>query len=307
MVKRRYLVALILCLGGAGLLICGVFPGHKRGTASSPSHANRIACLAPNLTEIAFALGLGERVVAVSNDSDYPTEVVGKDKVGTFWQPSTEAIIASKPDLVLTLWFEQQKAVAESLRRLGYQVIILKIEKIQELLAAIRKIGKVTGTEQRANQLAQQIENRLNDLRVRFNSNSQTRVLWVVQAQPLRVAGTNTFINGLIEIAGGKNAIGPTIQQYPPVGTEEILACGAEVIIQSAMGPTAIRAQQRAAETFWNRWPNLPAARNNRIYVVEPDTILRLGPRLCHGVEVIARCLHPDLFEQVQRNPQSIR
>lgn len=297
----------ILCLLGAGFLMFGVFQGHGHGTASLPSQANRIVCLAPNLTEIAFALGLGEKVVGVSNDSDYPPEVINKDKVGTFWQPNTEAIIASKPDLVVSLWFEQQRSVADSLKRLGYHVLTLEMKKTQELLTAIRRIGEATGAEQPADELTKNISNRLNDLQTRFNSASKVRVLWVVQVEPLRVAGRNTFVNELIEIAGGENAIGPTIQQYPPIGTEEILACGAEAIIQSAMGPATIHAQQQAAETFWNRWANLPAVKNGRIYVVEPDTTLRLGPRLCQGVELIAGCLHPNLFEQTRRYPQSIR
>ena len=102
----------------------------------------------------------------------------------------------------------------------------------------------------------------------------------------------------MIELAGGENAIGPTIGQYPLIGTEELLACGAEVIIQpliksGAMGTSDIGRQQQAAEAFWSKLVSLPAVKNNRIYVVQPDTILRLGPRLPQGVEVIARCLHP--------------
>lgn len=118
----------------------------------------------------------------------------------------------------------------------------------------------------------------------------------MVQTEPLRVVGRNTFINELIELAGGENAIGPTIQQYPQIGTEELLTCGAEVIIQSAMGNN-IERQQRIAQTFWGKYPNLPAVKNNRIYVVKPDTILRLGPRLCQGIELIARCLYPQMAD----------
>ncbi|GAI48127.1 unnamed protein product, partial [marine sediment metagenome] len=77
------------------------------------------------------------------------------------------------------------------------------------------------------------------------------------------------------------------------IGTEELLACGPEVIIQPAMGTGNIRQQQHAAKVFWGRWANLPAVKNNRIYVVEPDTVLRLGPRLPQGAELIAGCLHP--------------
>jgi iron complex transport system substrate-binding protein len=261
----------------------------------------RIVCLAPNLTEILFALGLGEKIAAVSSDSDYPPEAANKNKVGTFWTPNTEAVIASKPDLVITEWFQQQTAVADSLRQLGYQVLTLKIEKIEELLTAIKQIGTATGCDQQADQLVKNISEQLNDLQLSLRQISKVKVLWVIQPEPLRVAGRDTFINELIELAGGENAIGPTIAQYPEIGTEELLGCGAEVIIQSAMGASNLASQQQAADAFWGRWSSLPAVKNNRIYVVQPDTILRLGPRIPQGIKLIARCLHPEILT-INRN-----
>jgi iron complex transport system substrate-binding protein len=279
----------------------------KPNSTDSPNKPTRIVSLAPNLTEILFALGLDEEIAAVSNGSDYPPQTAKKSKVGTFWQPNTEAIIASRPDLVITLWFEQQKSVADSLNRLGYEVLTLKIEKIEELLTAIQNIGTATGCRQRSDELAENISTQLDDLKSKLSSTNKVKVLWVVQPEPLRVAGRNTFINELIELAGGENAIGPTISQYPQIGTEELLVCGAQAIIQSAMGKSNISEQQQAAERSWSRWLSLPAVKNNRIYVVEPDTTLRLGPRLPQGIEIVARCLHPDVFTRTHDAVQQIR
>ena len=279
----------------------------KPNSTDSPNKPTRIVSLAPNLTEILFALGLDEEIAAVSNGSDYPPEAAKKSKVGTFWQPNTEAIIASKPDLVITLWFEQQKSVADSLNRLGYEVLTLKIEKIEELLTAIQNVGTATGCRQRSDELAENISTQLDDLKSKLSSTTNVKVLWVVQVEPLRVAGRNTFINELIELAGGENAIGPTISQYPQIGTEELLVCGAQAIIQSAMGKSNISEQQQAAERSWSRWSSLPAVKNNRIYVVEPDTTLRLGPRLPQGIEIVARCLHLDVFIRTHDAVQQIR
>ena len=297
--KRLWILPIIAFI----LAILFVVPliRHNRHKVPEPNPADsqnkpaRIVSLAPNLTEILFALGLDEKIVAVSNGSDYPPEAANKKKIGTFWQPDTEAIIASQPDLVITLAFTQQKSAADSLNRLGYQVLTLKIEKIEELLTAIQKIGAATGKQPEAEELIVEIKNRIFADRQRAASNERRiKVLWAVQAEPLLVAGRNTFVNELIKLAGGENAIGPTIAQYPQIGTEEILTCGAEVIIQSAMGTTGMSGQQQAAETFWSKFANLPAVRNNRIYVVESDTILRLGPRLPQGLEKIARCLRPN-------------
>jgi iron complex transport system substrate-binding protein len=264
------------------------------------STIHRIVSLSPNLTEIVFALGLGDKVVGVSSDSDWPAEAKAKPKVGTFGQPNTETIIAARPDLVICETFPQQKEVAETLKRAGLNVLSLRVESIDELFSAIAQIGVAADCNEAAEQLAANVEEELGRIKSMSSSSEKVKVLWVIQTEPVRVAGINTFINEIIELAGGHNAIAPTIDQYPSIGTEEILRCGAEVIIQSAMGTEAIAGQQQAAEEFWSKFPNLPAVKNKRIYVIDADTVLRLGPRLPEGVKTITRCLHPELFVRLQ-------
>jgi iron complex transport system substrate-binding protein len=273
-------------------------------TISPTTLPNRIVTLSPNITEIIFALGLGDKVAAVSNECDWPIEAKTKSKVGSFWQPNTEAIIAAKPDLVVCESFPQQKEVAETLKRAGLNVLSLRVESIEELFTAIAKIGQAAGCPEKGEQLVADIKKQIDQIRAKSSSAGKVKVLWIMQAEPLRVAGTNTFINQIVELAGGQNAIGPTIDQYPSVGTEEILTCGAEVIIQSAMGTEDIAKQQAAAEEFWSRFANLPAVKDKRIYVIDPDTVLRLGPRLPEGAQAVATCMHPELFAQPQETKQ---
>ena len=252
----------------------------------------RIVSLAPNITEILYELGLGDKIVAVSSDSDYPVQAMEKKKTGTFWYPNSEAVIASKPDLTITLGFDQQRTVAQTLNRLGYNVLTLNIDTIKELFDAIQKIGTATGAEQRADQLINEMQNQLTSLKSKYNQENKIPVLWVMEADPVRAAGRNTFINELIECAGGVNAIGPTIQTYPPVSSEELMTCKAEVILQSAMVFKNIEKERHDAEIFWSKFPNLPAVKNKRIYVINADTTLRLGPRLLQGIETIANYIH---------------
>ncbi|MGB2807083.1 MAG: ABC transporter substrate-binding protein, partial [Sedimentisphaerales bacterium] len=117
MKKLWWLLAIILCLAVAGFVIFGFPKVQNHNAPPLPNKPARIVSLAPNLTEILFALELDEQIIAVSNDCDYPLKAANKKKIGTFWQPNTEMIIACKPDLVVTLWFEQHKAVADSLKR----------------------------------------------------------------------------------------------------------------------------------------------------------------------------------------------
>ena len=130
--EKRWTIPIIVIVCLAGVLVLyrhsgADKPGRSFLKPAAVVRPERIVSLAPNLTEILFALGLGGKVVAVSNNCDYPAGAGEKAKVGTFWQPNTEAIIAAKPDLVVTLWFEQQKAVADTLGRIGLNVLTFRI------------------------------------------------------------------------------------------------------------------------------------------------------------------------------------
>jgi iron complex transport system substrate-binding protein len=291
-VKWLGISAAALAWVGLGVLLATQEAGNKHPQVA----ANRIVSLAPNLTEILFALGLESKVAAVSSDSDYPPEADAKLKLGNFWQPNLEAVIAARPDLVITLWFEQQSSVSRRLERIGYRSLTLKIESITELYAAIDKIGEATGQKEESARLVGHIQQQFADIQSRLGSTKPYKVLWVVQTEPLRVAGRDTFVNELIKLAGGENAIGTTIHKYPPIGAEQLIACAPDVIIQPAMQAGDLERQQRTAEVFWSRWENVPAVKNRRIYVLQADTVSRLGPRLGQGVRMVARCLHPGLF-----------
>jgi iron complex transport system substrate-binding protein len=294
--KWWWLLLITLVWMTAGFAIFGSGQGKKNSDAPPPAEVNRIVSLAPNLTEILFALGLDKEIVGVTVYSNYPPAALEKSKVGTFWQLNVEAVIAARPDLVLTLGFEQQNRLAEQLKRIGYNCLSLNIEKVDELFEAIEKIGAATGRKQQANELTNNIRNNLDNLSTLIGSRKKVRALWVVQREPLRVAGRDTFINELIELAGGENSIGPTIHKYPPIGAEQVIACRADVIIEPAMNPNDLPAQQEQANKYWSKFKNIPAVANNRIYVINGDTVSRLGPRLYEGTKSIAECLRPELF-----------
>jgi len=266
-------------------------------SAQTAGRAGRIVSLAPSLTEILFALGLDEEIVGVTLFSDYPPAAAKKPKVGSFWKPNIEAVVAARPDLVITLGFAQHRSLADRLERIGYNCLTVDVEKVSDLFRVIVEIGAASGTQGRAEDLAGGIKNKLQALSDLIGTEEKVRVLWIVQRQPLRVAGRDTFVNEMIELAGGENAIGPTIHKYPPIGAEQIIASRAEVIIEPAMGQEDLNLQRRQAFKYWSKFGNLPAVGNDRIYVISGDTVSRLGPRLYDGTETIARCLRPHLFE----------
>jgi iron complex transport system substrate-binding protein len=295
--KWSWLLLIISCWMVFGFVVFS--PGQDQNSSATPlpNQTGRIVSLAPNLTEILYAIGLEDEIVGVTLDSDYPPDAAEKPKVGTFWQPNIEAVVAARPSLVITLGFEQQKNLAERLRRIGYSNLTVNIDKVSDLFTAIETIGSATNRQRQAIELISRIRTKLQGLATLVGAKDKVRVLWVVQREPLRVAGRDTFVNEMIELAGGENAIGSTVHKYPPIGAEQVMACNADVIIESAMGREDIEGQRDRALQHWSKFKYIPAVASNRVYVIDGDTVSRLGPRLYEGTETIAGCLRPDLFE----------
>jgi iron complex transport system substrate-binding protein len=282
-------------------LVCGYALIRPRKADASPdvrssSPPSRLVAMAPNLTEILFALGLADHVVGVTQDSDYPSAAATKPSVGTFWQPNVEAIIAARPHLVVTLAFEQQRELARRLRRIGYDCLMVNIESIGDLFHAIATIGDAAVAHEQAQELSRSLTARIHRLQEATVGLPRVKVLWVVQREPLRIASRDTFINEMIELAGGENVAGPTLRNYPPIGAEQVIAAGPEVIIEPVMVLGSPDGQRRQALAYWQRFTNVPAVINHRIYVIDGDVASRLGPRLPEGIEIIAKCLRPELF-----------
>jgi iron complex transport system substrate-binding protein len=295
--KWWWLLLIITCWTAAGFAIFDLQQIQDYGNTPLPTRVDRIVSLAPNLTEILFALGLEKEIVQVTLNSDYPPAAAKKPKAGTFWQPNIEAIIAARPNLIVTLAFEQQKNLAERLKRINYNCLTVDIENVNDFFEAIETIGEATGKQHEANELLTNIMDNLDKLSSLVSMEAKVRVLWVVQREPLRVAGRNTFVNEMIEFAGGENAIGPTLHKYPPIGAEQVIVCGADVIIEPSMQQKDLTTQQNRALQYWSKFENVPAVANKRIYIIQGDIVSRLSPRLYEGIETIAQCLRPGLFE----------
>ncbi|MCP4455266.1 MAG: ABC transporter substrate-binding protein [Planctomycetes bacterium] len=273
---------------------------HTHSTDSTESRSpQRIITLAPNLTEIVYGLGLGDQVVAVTQFSNFPEAVQAKPRVGSFWQLNLEAVVGRQPDLVLALGFPQQLELARRLRRMRVPVETFNIEDFNDLLVAVEGIGRITGRSVQAAAMIESLQGDLAVIQATLHQSERPKVLWSIQREPLRVAGRKTFINWIIENAGGTNAIGPTLHQYPPVGAEQVLACQPDVIIEQLRVQMDPKEQLTQARAFWQRYDHLPAVQSQRIGVLDDDLVARMGPRIVLGVRATAEILHPDLFGAV--------
>lgn len=282
---RLWLSIVILCWLGS----C---TKHDPPDASSEMGAIRIVSMAPNLTEILFALGLDTEIVGVTRHCNHPPEAISRRQVGTFWQPDVEAVLSLRPTLAVTLDLDQQQPLVEQLGRIGCTVLTVgDIESFQQLYDGIAAIGQAVDRVAQAQALMDRMQTAQETIHARYAERTPPKVLWVIQRQPLRVAGTQTFINEMIEAVGGVNAIGPTLNVYPPISAEDVIAAWPDVIIEPANMPNQQDEQARTAATFYAAFRRVPAVQNGRVYVLDGDLVSRLGARLDEALLTIARCV----------------
>lgn len=247
----------------------------------------RIISLAPSNTEILFALGLGGKVVGVTDYCDYPPEALNKTKVGGYANPDVEKIVALDPDLILVAHGTPMEVV-NSMAGLGLTVFGIKTTDLDDLLNDIRRIAEITDTEAEAQALTFEMESRIQAVTNQTDELEQRpRVFYIVWHDPLWTAGSGTFIHELIEKGGGAN-IFQNVTGYPTISIEEVIARDPEIIITSEWSyEWAINASELASTN---------ASQTGRIYTLDDDLVQRPGPRLVEGLEWFAHFIHPEIF-----------
>ncbi|MCI0663042.1 MAG: cobalamin-binding protein [Acidobacteria bacterium] len=250
----------------------------------------RIISLAPNVTEILFALGLGARIEGVTTYCDFPEEAKAKAKIGDTLNPSIERIIGLKPDLVIISTASQLEKLTGQLDQLSIPVFVTNPRKVSEAVASIRLLGEVTGTATQANQLADELDRRINAVERRVKDLPKPRVLYVLQTDPLITAGRQTFINDLILLAGGNSISGDEKADYPQFSRETVVVRAPEIII----APSSHGAEFVREKDLREQFATTPAIRFDRIVRVNPDWVDRPGPRIVLGLEQLAQGLHPE-------------
>ena len=254
----------------------------------------RIISMAPSLTETIYALGLGSRVVGVTSFCNYPPEARGKEKIGGFSNPNLEKIVSLKPDLILATLDGNRKEVIDKLKELGLTVNVTNPRNIEEILSSIIRIGQATYRQKRAEELVGSMRRRIETVVKSVKGLRKPPVLFIYGEDPLIAAGPGTFANDLIRLAGGRNISGDSRIPYPKYNFEEILIKKPELIFISSMGTTG-KAPAKIIER-WKKWPSIPAITKEQVYLINGDLIDRPGPRIVEGLEILARRIHPEVF-----------
>jgi iron complex transport system substrate-binding protein len=252
----------------------------------------RIVSIAPSATESLFALGLGSKVVGVTDADDYPPEVASITKVGGY--PLNYEVIASlSPDLVVGASTTTPDDISK-LESLKLTVLIVDAHNVQEVASSIVTLGQAVGAQAQAQQIAGAMTQRLSDLDAKLKgATTKPRVFFEVD-NTLYTVGPGSFIDDMITRAGGANIASDAKSAYPQLSLESLVSRDPEVIILSdfAYGETAVKVAARPG------WSNISAVRNGRIVEIkDPDLVSRPGPRTIDGLELMAQAIHPELFK----------
>jgi iron complex transport system substrate-binding protein len=293
--NKLFLFLIFFLLGGLGDKAFGAtFIDEAGRGVEVKGPPQRIVSVAPSVTEILFALGLGSRVAGVSVYCQFPPEALKKEKIGGYINPSLEKIVALKPDLVIGIAEGDLKSFVDKLAGLKIPVYIANPQNVSEVLNSIQKIGEATFSSPAAGKVVAGMKERIQGIQSRVRGRPQFRVLHILNFDPLISAGKGTFVDDLIRLAGGRNLAEKAQGRYPRFSMEEVLAQDPEVILLASMKSQDPMSEQRQ---WWERWKTVSAVKHNRIYVLDSDLIHRPSPRIVDGLEQVARAIHPEVFK----------
>ncbi|MBN2327877.1 MAG: ABC transporter substrate-binding protein [Candidatus Omnitrophica bacterium] len=309
--KKNTGILLAVALSLIGVLLSFAFQdlNRLRPAASLPSDEKgglsnvpcRIICSAPNIVECVYALGEEKRIVGVSDFVDYPTEALQIERIGGFIDPDFEKMLSLRPDLIILQGRMQKHEEFCVDKKIPY--LRADMDSMNTIFDGIRAIGAVLGCEKKADQLVREKMKTLNEIR-RKSSRIQTKptVFLCLGRRAHSLTGVFTvhpssFVNELLEIAGGENIFNDVQGRYPQISKESLLKRNPDVIIEFHPGEDMPPDSFPSLISDWNIMPTLAAVASKRIYIVTNDYLLVPGPRITQTAQTLFDILHDDAYD----------
>lgn len=308
MMNFRYTIVVILFLLAVlfvpGLVLAGEFPvtiiDDFDIEITMEKKPERIVSLAPSMTELLFALGLEDELVGVTTLADYPAEAVFKEKIGTIVEPSIEKIISLKPDLVLAAAINKKETVIQ-LRCLGIKVAGFDPHNINDSIELIKKVGKITGQQETAWSITDELTNSLIQIEQLVTEELQDRqrpkVFYEIWSNPLYTAGNDTFIDDIINMAGGINIGNKANGAWPQYSLEMLILEDPDIYIASPHSSSQIVTVEKIKNR--DNYQGIKAIRNDRVYIVDQDIVSRPSPRIIDALMEFVRAILPEVAEKL--------
>jgi len=249
-----------------------------------PAEPRRIVSIGPSMTDIVVALGRADRLVGVTRFDDAP-EVRAVERVGGFLDPSIEAVVALRPDLVLWLTDGGAMPAVSKIAELGVPVLAIPVVGLADVLAACRAVGQALGDPRGGERLTSGLEAFIARTRARAQGLPTRRVLFIVGRDPLVVAGPGSYPDELLRVVGARNVVGGTVA-WPVFPVERAAALDPDVVVDAAINERG-SGTDRALSA-------IPAVRRGAIRLLPNDDALRPGPRLTSALDALLAAVHPE-------------
>lgn len=271
-------------------------------TLRLPAPSRRIVSLAPSNTELLFAMGLGDRLVGVTDVCNYPAAADSIRKVTGYSTLNAELIVAVAPDLAVAARGNDLERL-QTLRNLEIPVFALAISSVEELFSAIERLGRLCDSVPEAAALAARLRRRVDAVDARVHAASERPgAIWCYWGDPVYTAGKGTMIDDLIQRAGGRNVARAAPGSWPQVSVESVLSWAPEVIVTSYLpdGPESLADELLRLHTMAG-WKVLPAVLSGRVHYLDADVMSRPGPRSVDALEMLVSVFHPEAEESEQK------
>jgi iron complex transport system substrate-binding protein len=254
-------------------------------TVTLTQPARRIVSLAPHATELLFAAGAGDSIVGTVSYSDYPAAAKSIPRVGDNRQVDIERLIAAKPDLLVVWRHNASLRQTEQLRALGIPMFYSEPHKLDDIPETLHKLGRLAGTEERAQRSVDELRRTLFDLRARFARRPAVRVFYQVWDKPLYTLNESHIVNAAIRLCGGENIYAKLPVPAPTVTIESVLQEDPEAIVSGDRkdGPSGLE--------HWKKYARMTAVRRNNLISIDGDLLNRPGPRIVNGAAVLCERL----------------
>jgi iron complex transport system substrate-binding protein len=257
-----------------------LMPSSAEQTTSKPKDYQRIVSLAPNITETLYAIGAGDRLVAVTDYCEYPPAALALPKVGGYLNTSVESIVRYQPDLVVLL--TEQADLASTLNRLGIETHIVDNHSLAAIQDAIISLGKLTDQMQTAQQVIEQIAQKINTTAQDISTFPPTQ---------------HDIYNELLTMAGGTNVYTDKLIRVPVVSAEGILQMNPDVIIDIFPEADDHHTDMTQLKQQWQQLEHVSAIKNDQLYFIEKDYATVPGPRIFDLLPDFTKALHPELVD----------
>jgi len=264
------------------------------GTVEIEGIPQRIISLAPSNTEILFALGLGKKMVGVTDFCDYPEEAKAVEKIGGI-EPNLEKLVSLDPGLILAIGGDPE--LISKLEELGLTVAVLNPSDLEGIYRGIELVGKAAGVDEAAAELVAEMREQVDEVTAKTQEVAERpKVFYELDAtDPTKPysAGPGTWHDQFIRLAGGTNIAATAEMQWVQFSTEQIIAQNPDIIVlgDAAWGVMPESVAERPG------WEVIAAVQNGAICPIDDNLIARPGPRVVEGIKTLAEIIHPELFE----------